>query len=1485
MTDSSINSSKFDGKGFSILNTGGELGDVNFSIQENGEAGKLQSRQFVTILDLLAEGEIAGFATPHRLQIPFNPENTSKYQIIGLRDVFLNKTPVLKSTAPDTLADIDLANDFNFGTSPANIPRTVSRVGTADQTNIKFLNQTERELLNQRIKVTKSPTANESTDTSITSNFNQELTVPGEFDALRVTLMFPSLFSNNGENGTKVEYSILILDTNDNVKKGITFKAEVSTFKVDWYRWADVVKGGVTYAIYSFNYDPKNETSNYPVDIELRFSEFNKTTLKKRNVQTFPNTDLPARDSQTAYSRQVDVSSSDAEFSNFNNSNIKPPFDQIADKFIYKTNSNPSPSTVPSISSGVVNSSNTDFINSVPEVTTTTNGSVTTIATITDKDNNTHRVLNTFDTYSDAITGRDAKRRRNKLLHEDDDGYTRLLNWPRQLTFDRSLITQGDDPPIGFDTQLLTHQNSFKIAIPLTLTDSSGQALVHPAKGSFGTCNIETSKKFIDNDITIEGGSVTGKTLSPYFKDHILNIQNIENSDYPIKIKVRKETPDSQDSSINNDLFVSGLTGLIARKDTYENSAYTAVRFDAQVFGSIPTRLYRIRGKKVKIPHNATVNIATGSITYSGAFNGTFKTDLEWTNDPAWILFDLLTDTRVGMGQQVTDDLIDKFAFFEASKYNNETITGEDGVDKPRFSFNKSFQTPTDAFSLLNQVAESMRASLFVSEGRISLSQDRPADSVYFFSYANVLEGGFGYTGPAQSSRDTIVNVKFFDNEKREFDLVTVNASEVITNSSLETLYGENIRNLEAVGCTDRDQAKRFGRWHIFTQNNQADIVNFSTNAAAGTLLNPGDVITIQDPMKSNTRVSGRVSSFSILTDPADRLTLTLDLFPDGVTSVDPNDKFFIILKTIQNQSSITSNHITKLNAESDTESLPFIKKELTILSIDATEKTITFSDPSNNVGNAIQVNTVWVYEKASQAETQDYRIISISEEENVYSISAVVYDATKYSVIETGDSEKFESNQVLTTLVPPDNLQAEESIIVENNNAVNRLTVSWSYAKGVSNYLVTLTNSSGAQEDQTTVFVNQYEKVDLLNGRYTIRVQSKNFIGITDQNFNEITFDVKKSQGRPATPQNLALNIVNDQEVNLLFNKSTDLDVFFGGNVQIDHLSNTTAPSDIRNTIGNIGTFDGNTDSVVVANLPGIYVVKFEDNSTNLSAISTIVNSDFSSEGERQLKFVDEANINDTNPFNGTKTNCQYDSSKSALILTDPTEQNSGVYTFANTLDLGANTNVTIERILQATGYYPGGGVNFSERSQRSGLNVSQWASFSGLIAVDGNVELLVQTTEGDPASANFDNIPFLPVKKSVFKGRGFKFTLRFSVTDNAQNIAIEKLGFKMSLKSRTEINSSPISNVVSGNPASKTVTFDKAFYSGSSNTDITDHAPRVAVTIQPDSNGALQNNETVKITNVKSNEFTVDIKDSSGNFVTRNFNYSAVGFGTINS
>ena len=1445
MTDSSINSSKFDGKGFSILNTGGELGDKEFVTNKVPKAGDLQSRQFITILDLLAEGEIAGFATPHRLQIPFDPKNTSKYQIIGLRDVFLNKTPVLKSTAPTTLADIDLANHFNFGSSSANIPRTVSRVGTASQTSIDFLNQTERELINQRVKVTKL------------TLFTQEIALADKFDAVRVTLMFPSLSSDNGQKGTRVDYTVQIVDKNDIARKTVSgIDSTVTKIKdVNWFRWADVEISGVRHAIYSFNFNRSANISNYGENSELRFSNFQRTKNRSRNVQNPSDT----------YSLQTNLTSGDTGF----NSTTVPPLDQVADKFVYNSENQPTQTSIPTISgSGLITTDNTGLT-----------AAVTTITNEVDRDNTsqTFKQLKTFDTYNGQLIG-------NNIFSDDNGEFENTgLNWPRQINFSRSFNSnnQDDDEPFKAKREY-THQNSFKIAVPLNLTHN-GSSLVHPEIGAVGTCSITSSLDFRDDNNTVDGGFVKGKTFSPYFKDHILrltdgnNNQIIDDSDYPIKVRVRRETDDNSDSSIQNDLFVSGITGLIARKETYENFAYTAVRFDAEVFGSIPTRMYRIRGKKVKIPHNATVNIATGRITYSGAFNGTFKTDPEWTNDPAWILFDLLTDTRVGMGQQVTDDLIDKFAFFEASKYNNETIKGEDGVDKPRFSFNKSFQTPTDAFSLLNQVAESMRASLFVSEGRISLTQDRPADSVYFFSYANVLEGGFGYTGPAQSSRDTIVNVKFFDNEKREFDLVTVNASKVITNSSLETFYGENIRNLEAVGCTDFDQAKRFGRWHIFTQNNQADIVNFSTNAAAGTLLNPGDVITIQDPMKSNTRVSGRVSVYNSSTK-----TLTLDLFPDGVTSVESGDKFFVILKTIENQSSITSNHITKLNTESDTESLPFIKKELTISSINATAKTITFSD--TDVGDKIQVNTVWVYEKASQAETQDYRIISISEEENVYSISAVIYDASKYSVIESEDSEKFESNQVLTTLVPPDNLQAEESIIVENNNAVNRLTVSWSYAKGVSNYLVTLTNSSGEQVDETTVFVNQYEKVNLLNDTYTIRVQSMNFTGLLDQNFNEITFNVNKKKKRPLTPQNLILNVVNDDEVKLLFDKSTELDVLFGGNVQIDHLSNTTAPSDIRNTIGNIGTFDGNTDSVVVANLPGIYVVKFEDNSANTSVISTIVNSDFSSEGERQLKSVDEANLSGT-PFNGTKTNCQYDSSKSALILTDPTVQNSGVYTFTNTLDLGSNTNVTIERILQATGYYTNN-VTFANRSKENNLNVSQWLSFSGLSALNGNVELLVQTTEGDPASANFNNIPFLPVKKSVFKGRGFKFTLQFSVTDNSQNIAIEKLGFKMSLKSRTERNASPISNVVSGNPASKTVTFDKAFYNGSSNTDITDHVPEVTVTIQPDSNGALQNNETVKITNVKSNEFTVDIKNADGTaYVTRNFNYSAVGFGTISS
>ena len=1471
MTDSSINSSKFDGKGFSILNTGAKLGDEEFVTRKNPQAGSLQSRQFVTILDLLAEGEIAGFATPHKLGIPFNNGATSKYQIIGLKDVFLNKTPVLNKLAPDTLEDLDLTKHFNFGSDKANIPRTVSRTGTNNQTSINFLNQTERELLETvPVKVSK------------VTPFNKDIVFEEKLDAVRITLKFPTLFSNNGEDPASVEYKIQLLDTNNNVKKTINshINRNLNRKQVEWFRWADAKdSNNVTYAIYSFNFD-RNEDNykNYGDGVELRFSNFKRKkgsdgNKRIRVVRTDQNSN---NNSSLHYSHEKSSTTSENHIPPLN---LKDSSDNriIADKYVYDTRSNP---TQTQVLVGLIGSNktitDTNFVNSI---TTFTNETV---------DGVTFKQLKTFDTYNGQLNG--------GIFSSDDDGSLNPgLNWPRQLDQSKSFASLDDDDDNKRPQKRYRHQNSFKIAVPLNLTNN-GNSLDHPEIGAVGTCQIDYGLDFRDGANVTGGASVTGITFSPYFKDHILDFLDnngdtlVQEADFPIRIRVTRETADNNSSEVANDMIVSGITGLVSRKETYPDFAYTAIRFDAEVFGSMPSRLYRIRGKKVKIPHNATVDIATGSITYSGAFNGTFKTDSEWTNDPAWILFDLLTDARVGMGQQVTDDLIDKFAFFEASKYNNETITGEDGVDKPRFSFNKSFQTPTDAFSLLNQVAESMRASLFVSEGRISLTQDRPADSVYLFSYANVLEGGFGYTGPAQSSRDTIVNVKFFDNEKREFDLVTVNASEVITNSSLETLYGENIRNLEAVGCTDRDQAKRFGRWHIFTQNNQADIVNFSTNAAAGTLLNPGDVITIQDPMKSNKRVSGRVSLYD-----SSSKTLTLDLFPDGVTSVDPNDKFFIILKTIENQSSITSNHITKLNAESDTESLPFIKKELTISSINATAKTITFSD--TDIGNKIQVNTVWVYEKASQTETQDYRIISLSEQENIYSISAVIYDATKYSVIESGDSEEFESNQVLTTLVPPDNLHAEEFIIVEDNKAISFLRATWSFARGISRYLVTLEKVSKNNNDDTNfkeeieVFTNQYEKKDLSNGRYKLKVQSINFFGVIDQKANEVSFEIKKKKAKPLAPQNLKLIRDEKNRTVLLFDKSTDLDVLFGGNVLVHHLSTTSEPADINNTNTAPKIFDGNTNRVVVDNLTGIYVVKFEDDTGNQSAISRVLNtSSQQDEGEHQLKLVDEADLSGT-PFNGTKTDatntatCIFDNSKSALILTDHGINNSGIYSFENIVDLEQNTNVSIEKILQSTGYYPG--ITFATRSDLNNLNVSQWSSFASLIATDSNAELFVQVTSSNPsgssyAASDFTNKDLLPVNKSIFTGRAFKFTLKFNVTDKSQNIQVKKLGFKMLLKERTEININPISN----NGASKTVTFNKAFFGGSSNTDITDPVPNVRISLQPDSNGVLQNNETINVTNVKSNQFTVDIKNADGTaYVTRNFNYIAVGFGTISS
>ena len=195
------------------------------------------------------------------------------------------------------------------------------------------------------------------------------------------------------------------------------------------------------------------------------------------------------------------------------------------------------------------------------------------------------------------------------------------------------------------------------------------------------------------------------------------------------------------------------MTKIIDEQRPYPDIAHHYLRFDAEQFPSVPRRVYRIRGIKIKIPHNATVDPTNGRLIYTGTFNGTLTTTTHRCTDPAWILFDLLTQSRYGLGDHINEAQLDKYAFYSASVYSSELVDDGQGGQEPRFSCNIVLNRREDAFKTVMALGSVMRAMTFWSAGSLTISQDRPTDASYLFNLSNVTSQGFIYSGTSLKTR------------------------------------------------------------------------------------------------------------------------------------------------------------------------------------------------------------------------------------------------------------------------------------------------------------------------------------------------------------------------------------------------------------------------------------------------------------------------------------------------------------------------------------------------------------------------------------------------------------------------------------------------------------------------------------------------------------------------------------------------------------
>ena len=1037
--------------------------------------------------------------------------------------------------------------------------------------------------------------------------------------------------------------------------------------------------------------------------------------------------------------------------------------------------------------------------------------------------------------------------------------------------------------------------------------------------GDINGAEVALTIQTIENDGTTQTvitDTVKGRAASTYFRDYKINLPS--GTSFPVTIRVNRTTDDSTDSFLNDSFQWSSFTEIINESNSYANSAHIGIRFDAETFPSVPSRMYRVRGTLIKIPHNGTVR-ADGSISYSGTFNGTFKTDKEYSNDPAWVLYDLLTTSK-GFGDHIDSTQLDVFSFYSASVYCSEQVDDMTGnnTTEARFSTNVVLNTQRDAYSLINDLCSVMRVMPFYSAGVINISQDRPTDPSYIYNLSNVTAEGFSYSNASKSTKATVVNVGYFDNETQSIDYETVE------DTALQAKYGVVVRNLKGFATTSRGQAARLGKWFLFTQSNEAEICSFKTSIESGTIVRVGTIISVQDPMRAGVRKGGRiktgVSTTVIIVDRGD-LHGTDMTHDSGAT-----------LSVILSDGTLETKTITSIIGT-----------------------TITVSSAFSSVPLS---NSVWVIESTALS-LQTFRVFSVKEVNQLeYEIQAVAHNSSKYASVEDDSTLQTKTISDLTALKPsPSNLQGSEQIVVLNNRAVSKLFIQWQPVSGVTEYMVQYRFknenfiSERVKRPDFSIFETQL-------GSYEIRVFSYNALGKPSTTPATTTFTTVGKTALPADPSGLTLEPVSDQFVRLRFNPATDVDVLHGGTVSVRHTPSVDpAVATFQNSTEIIPKLAGNITETLVPALTGTYSIKFIDDTGNRSnnAARIIVTAP---DPQPNQIILTEREDTDSPPFQGDKVNTFYDSTFDGLLLDgtllwDSITQNiddlanidfagpinsTGSYEFQNKVDMGAVFNLMLKRRFVTSGLLVNDLID-----SRTAL-IDTWTEFDGTQADDVNAKLLVATTDIDPATsvsasygqsgttititktdhgysvgdfvvidftagsatdgnyeiqtvptantftvtasasatissgtsctygANFTQ--FNTFANGEYTARGFKFKCELESNDPAQNINVTELGFEASVKRRTEtVNSS----IASGTSA-KTVTFASPFFTGTGSLggSSTAFLPTVGITLE----GAVTG-DYFKITSITGTQFVIEVRDSSNNFKNLNFRYTAIGFG----
>lgn len=558
--------------------------------------------------------------------------------------------------------------------------------------------------------------------------------------------------------------------------------------------------------------------------------------------------------------------------------------------------------------------------------------------------------------------------------------------------------------------------------------------------------------------------TITGKTTTQYQRSYLVNLAGSS----PWDIRVRRITADSVSAAIQNKTYWASYTEIIDQKLRYPNSALMGISIDAAQFDSIPTRGYEVKLLKVLVPSNyfpltrtytrdKTTGLDTGvSQTWDGSFY------LAWTDNPAWCWYDLVTNDRYGLGEFIDAALVDKWAMYTIGKYCDELVPDGFGGMEPRFTCNLYLQTQEEAYNVINAMASIFRGMAFWAGGGMTATHDAPSDPIALFTASNVIDGKFNYSGSSRKSRHTVALVTWNDPSKGYRQEI-----EYVEDQAGIARYGVVQKELVAVGCTSRGQAHRIGKWLLYTERMETEIISFKCGLD-GAHLYPGAVITTQDFSRAGKRHGGRVISATVSAVTIDA-PITIESGKTYTLSV--------VLPNGDVESSTLSNGLGSTS----------------ILT------------PSTPFTTAPQEFSVWVV-SVSDLVTETWRVIGFTESGKAeIEVTAVEHHPEKYSLVELGVAfEPAQTTAISTVSYPPSGLSAVTYIGI---NGGLDIVLSWSTAEGSLSSTV-LWRKDNDNFQSAVVYGQTFTIFNASIGEYTFLVSSVNSLGVSSAN-TSLTYNV----------------------------------------------------------------------------------------------------------------------------------------------------------------------------------------------------------------------------------------------------------------------------------------------------------------------------------------------------------------------------------------